>query len=180
MTLPLPGTYQNLRGHQQLALKQWVGHCLSGEGKVGLWVYGDHGEGSTYVASVGVKRIAREVGIENWDYSTALDLTERIRMSWTAGEVSRHNSGDYDLYVESASFEDALAEFWNVKLLWIDDLYSEQDMEFFRKHAMFRLLQRVKQGLPTVISTNMTPSSPPMSQLTKSIESWFVTCYAER
>ena len=180
LIIPEPGTYQNLHDHQQVAVKAWVhDHCLGDGQKVGLWVYGQRGEGSTYIASVATKRMVREVG-EDWEYVTAQDLMDRIRTSWSAGEVSRHNAGDYDLYVESASFEDALSSLWTVNLLWVDDLYDEHDIDFWRKHVMTRLLHRVKRGLPTVISTNMTPASPQFVKVTKVIETWFVTCYAER
>ena len=100
--------------------------------------------------------MSREVD-DSWDYVTATDLMDRIRESWSANEVSRGNASDYDLYVEAAGFETAVANLWTIKLLWIDDLYDEHDMAFFRKHALLRILDRVKQGLPTVVATNMTP-----------------------
>lgn len=179
LVIPESGTYRNLQEHQQTALRTWLANCQAGADKVGLWIYGNHGEGSTYIATAAMKRMVREVD-DDWDYISAQDLMDQIRMSWSAGEVSRHNAGDYDLYVESAGFEDAVAKLWTVKLLWVDDLYDEHDMDFFRKHVLLRLIKRVKDGLPTVIATNMTPESPPFIKLTKVIETWFVTCYAER
>ena len=107
-------------------------------------------------------------------------MMDRIRDSWSAGEMSRNNSGDYDLYVESARFEDTVNKMWDLKLLWIDDLYDEQDITFFRKHALLRLIQRVKNGLPTVIATNMPPADSQLEGLERVIKTWFVTCYAER
>ena len=179
LIIPGPGLFKNLQEHQQDAVRTWLGHCLAGEGKVGLWVYGDRGEGSTYIGSVASKRMVREVG-DDWEYITATNLMDQIRDSWSANEVSRHNAGDYDLYVEAAGFEDTVSKLWTLKLLWIDDLYDSHDMWFWRKHVLERLLNRVKQGLPTVICTNMTPASPQMDGLQKPIETWFVTCYAER
>ena len=180
MTLPVPGTYQNLLGHQQLALKAWMGHLLSGEGKQGLWVYGSRGAGSTYVASVALRRATREVG-EDWDYVTAQDLVDKIHLSWSSSEVSRNNSGDYDLYVEAARFEDELKALWTIRLLWVDDLYDDtMDMRFWRKFIQERLVARVKQGLPTIVSGNITPNDVSMEGLRSVIETWFVTCYAER
>ena len=179
-TVPEPGTYQNLQGHQQLALREWLGYARNGTGKIGLWIYGNRGEGSTYIGSVAVKRMADEVGIENWEYVTALDLMDQIRISWSADAVSRGNSNDYDLYVEAAGFEDDLTALWAKKMLWIDDLYSDQDMAFWRKHVMERLIQRTKAGLPTIICTDMSPGDRQLDGLQKTLMSRFVTCYAER
>ena len=182
MTSTLPtriGSFQDLQGHQQLALREWFGYAIHGEGKVGLWVYGNHGEGSSYVGIVGLRRMLREFGDE-WEYVTALDLMDQVRISWSADAVSRGNSNDYDLYTEAASFETALEKLWTVKVLLIDDLYDSHDMSFFTKHLWTRLLQRVKQGLPTIVCTNMPPSSYAVAEWRGTIESWFVTCYAER
>lgn len=179
--LPRPGSYQNLQPHQRAAIDVWLRSALGGVGsKVGLWVYGNRAEGSSYVGSVAVKKIANDVGIENWEYSTALDLMDRIRISWSADQVSRGNANDYDLYVEAAAFDDSLTDFWNKKLVWIDDVYSTLDMAFWHKHVMERVLQRVKSGLPTIVCLDMSPADRQFEGLEKLIKTWFVTCYAER
>ena len=51
LVIPGPGTYQNLQEHQQKAVRTWLANCMAGMDRVGLWVYGEHGEGSTYIAS---------------------------------------------------------------------------------------------------------------------------------
>jgi hypothetical protein len=185
LIIPGPGRFGSLHDHQQKAVTLWQENCergLAGEqAQVGLWVYGDRGAGSTYIASTAAKRMVREIDDDfAWDYVTATNLMDRIRESWSANKVSQGNSGDYDLYVESASFEDAVRKLWDLKLLWIDDLYEEHDITFFRKHALPRLFQRVKSGLPTVIATDMPPGDPQLDGLEKVIQIWFVTCYAER
>ena len=181
LVIPRPGSFQSLHGHQQVAVKEWLANCQASDDKVGLWCYGDRGEGSTYIGSAAVKKLIREHDIgDSWDYIPALDLMDRIRESWSANEVSRGNASDFDLYVEAAGFEDAVKLLWDLKLLWVNDLYDSQDMGFWHKHVMERLIKRVKNGLPTVICTNMTPASPQMTGLQKVIENLFVTCYAER
>jgi DNA replication protein DnaC len=179
LNIPGPGSFQSLHGHQQVAVKEWLTNCQAGGDKVGLWVYGDRGEGSTYIGSVAAKKLVRDVG-DSWEYITARELMDQIRDSWSANEVSRGNASDFDLYVEAASFEDTVKRLWELKLLWIDDLYDEHDMNFWRKHVMDRVTYRVKQNLPTVICTNMTPADAQMTGLQKVIENLFVTCYAER
>ena len=184
MTSTVPtriGTYKDLQQHQKLAVSEWWEAVRTGEGKVGLWVYGNRGEGSTFIGTAAIRRLISEgfVG-EDWEYLTAFDLMDQIRISWSADQVSRGNSNDYDLYVEAAGFEDSVAKLWNIKLLMVDDVYHNQDMNFFRKHIFDRLLLRAKQALPTVIATDMPPSAPQVEMWKKVIETWFVTCYAER
>jgi len=185
MTSTLPtrlGTYKDLQEHQQLAVAEWWQNVRDGQGQVGLWVYGNRGEGASFIGTAAMRRLVRDgvIAEPDWEYINSFDLMDQIRISWSADQVSRGNANDYDLYTEAARFEDDVKKLWSIKLLMVDDVYHNQDMAFFRKHIFDRLFQRVKDALPTVVATDMPPSAPQVEMWQKVIESWFVTCYAER
>lgn len=179
VTVPSPGTYSKLNALQQKNLWEWRENVQKHTGPVGLWVYGDRGQGSTYVASVAVKRLYCD-GVD-FEYIPALALIDMVRRSWFGNELVRTNPNDYDLFAETLADDEILDDLWDAELLWVDDLHDTAvDMAFWRRHIQERLVNRVKMGMPTVIATSMYPRHRALEGLELVIETRFVTCYAER
>lgn len=172
-------TFRMLRAHQQEALREWRRNIRTGEGSVGLWVYGDRRAGTTTIGRVAVARM-------EWDdfdseEVTCLRLSDAIKMTWRAGEISRHLPNDYDLYVESNLFDMQVERYWDVDVLFVDDFHAEQiDMAFWRRFVQVHIEERLKDRKPTIIAADMEPKSPTLGRLAPIIEDMFVTCYAER
>ena len=178
LTLPEPGTFKNLLDHQQQTLRTWLDEIENEGDKVGLWVYGDRNAGSTYVGSVAVKKLAPK---HTWEYVSSTELMDALRHSWHSSSILRSNPSDYDLYVEATLDERELEKFWEVDVLWVDDLVDYYtDMSFWISHVQEKLEKRVKSGKPTIVCTNMAPDAPALERFTQVIKGRFVTCYAER
>jgi hypothetical protein len=152
----------------------------SGEGPVGLWVYGDgRCQGTTTIGQVALARM--EWDEHDTDEAVCLDLLDTIRRSWGAGEMSRHLPNDYDLYVDANVLDMQIERYWDVDVLMLDDFHKESiDMAFWRRHVQPRIERRLKARKPTIITTDMPPSSPTLEGLQRVITTMFVTCYAER
>jgi hypothetical protein len=175
-----PVTFKTLHAHQREALKEWRRNVLDSEGPVGLWVYG-HGrsQGSSTIATLALERMEWD-GLDT-EKVYCLRLTQAIRKSWGASEMSRHLPNDYDLYVDANVLEMQIERYWDVEVLLIDDLHEEQvDMGFWRRHVQEQVELRLKARKPTIIATDMAPNNPTLDGLLPTIDTLFVSCHAER
>ena len=155
----LQARFSNLSSEQQEALRQWfkgVQDPDAEDSKIGLWVCGPRGGGSSYVAEVAVAKYSREYEGDPWEHVTALQLVDSVRRVWSMGDLLRRNPDDYALFQDLREIEDEQDYLWGPRcgLLWIDDLHHEAiDTNFWRKHVQERVEQRIKAVLPTVVAT---------------------------
>ena len=107
LTVPSPGTFQNLNDYQREALRAWRREVQSETSEqVGLWIYGDRGAGTTYVASVAVKRLYNDG--RDFSYVSALGLMDLTRRNWQDGEMMRANPTDFELTSDSLVSQETL------------------------------------------------------------------------
>lgn len=153
-------TLDRVPGDVLTGLADWRANVLSGEGKQGLWVFGQRGAGTTFAAQAIVGRVAFEDdGFADSEHVLALDLIELIRASWQASASIRQYGDDFAVFTESQSIQDRLDHLLlECRLLWVDDLHHETiDWNIWRKNVQPFIERRVKQGMPTVISTTLPP-----------------------
>ena len=191
LNAPEPGSYQKLSEEQRLAIQSWLTWLQlhhTGQSKgvapVGLWVNGPRRSGTTYVASVAVKRAVRKIdrhcyGTYDWEYITARELNGVVRLLWDSTTVQHQHPQDYDLFREATQTEiyiDALER--GLDLVWLDDVQiGTTDMTFFGKHLWPILEERVKNGKATVVSTSL--SGKQLGKLEPVVNDLFVPCKVE-
>jgi hypothetical protein len=165
-------------------LKQWRLNVLADEGKIGLWLFGPRGGGTSYAAQAIVGRMAfgEAEFLGDSAYVEAVDLVALVRATWDASSVQRAHSDDLAVFMESRVIEDRLNYlFYECRLLWIDDLHHDDiNWDLWRKHIQPFIERRVKHRQPTVVSTTLPPADPTLPG--KVIDAHFITvlCDAER
>ena len=175
---PLRATFANLNPTQQETLRRW--HDQLDQEQCGLWVVGDRRSGSSYIAEVAVRNVKREFW--SWEMVRANALVEEIHLFWSLSTAVRQHPDDFALWEDMNKVDMTLDHLWHqCELVWIDDLRPDAvDIDFWRRHAQAKIEDRVKEGKPTVIATNLLPAAPELMGLQRVIEDLFVVCDAAR
>lgn len=191
LTVPPPGMYRNLSEDSQQAIGLWLldlseqheADGMRGNRKVGFWSHGPRQSGTTYLASVAVRRavhesVWEEYGCIDWEYSTFADAVELVRTGWD--ETARLNPHDDGAWQDALRVERIADRLWKeCDLLWLDDVHpGVSNMEFFGRHIFPKLEYRVKGGQATVVSTSFTPTQ--LGILAPVVEGLFVMCEPAR
>lgn len=135
---------------------------------VGLWVRGDRGSGSSYVAYNAWKRAnwQRREEIANAEFAmprfiqsqiTATELIELLKTSWNLSTLAQHNSQDGPLMDDLRMVHQRLEWFFDISpSVFLDDLHHDfYDGMFWKKHIWHRLERKVKSGQVVVVATDM-------------------------
>lgn len=126
--------------------------------KRGLWLHGSRQSGSSWLAYHTAMALPDEM-VRHSDRVTGAGLTERIKEQWRLDTLVRKYTDDsllFDLY----KVEAALEQMWNVDVLFLDDV-NNIDIDFWGKHVMHRLDERVKHTGITVVAGNTSPTRFP-------------------
>lgn len=140
----------------QEIIAQFISEVRS-DGKKGLWVYGPRRSGTSHCG----RRAVDEV-IENFpelvkkhgqgQRMTAIGLESKLRSVWTQEALMRVNADDMLLWQETNQLLDNWEFLWNCSILFIDDLISV-DIEFWKKHLLARIDERLKTKTVTIIAS---------------------------
>lgn len=132
---------------------------LAGDGPRCLWVCGARRSGTSTFAREVVDRVYVS---GNFDQTmpegrliTALDLSDLRRRVWTQEELMRANGSDLSLWQETQALLDRWDGVWNANVLMVDDII-QVDVEFWKRHLLARLDQRLKGPGVTLIA-GVTP-----------------------
>ena len=191
LTVPPPGTYQELAAENQTAIQEWLVYLkaqhdadgMRGDRAVGFWSHGPRRSGTTYLASVAVKRAVREkdrdlYGTIDWEYTTFAEAVELVRTGWD--ETARLNPNDEGAWQDAMRVERLADRLWKeCDLVWVDDVHpGVSSMEFFGRHIFPKLEYRVKMGKATVVSTSF--SAKQLGILEPVVRDLFVMCEPRR
>lgn len=190
LTVPTPGTYRELDAESQRAIHVWLTELQARydagtrtDRPVGFWSHGPRRSGTTYLASVAVRRAVREkdrdqYGTIDWEYTTFAEAVALVRSGWD--ETARLNPHDEGAWQEAMQVERVLDQLWTgCDLLWVDDVHpGVSNMEFFGRHIFPKLEYRVKSGKATVVSTSFT--STQLGILAPVVRDLFVMCEPRR
>lgn len=146
---------------EQQQIDHFVDGIKSGFGPRGLWVHGPRQSGTTTYA----RRVAEAVysaGCYDLDMSegcliTATALSDLQRKVWTQEDLMRSNSHDMALWQETQALVSRWEDVWDANVLMIDDLISV-DTEFWKKHLLARIDQRLKGKGVTLLAGVIAPS----------------------
>jgi hypothetical protein len=128
----------------------------------GLWVCGDPGFGTSYVARRAMNRAEQEL---NWPFAVvkknsvrAVQLQSAIRDVWSLENGVRHNSDDFVLWQEFDRANQQV-DWWldDAPVSLIDDLHTGYDASFWAKHVAPRLEAKIKGGKGVIIASDMSP-----------------------
>lgn len=146
--------------------------------RFGLWVFGPHNSGTTYVGRVAVRMLGRLDGIDGWEHFYAREMVSEIRQLWTMDTLVRANPNDYTLWTEWNDRQQAVDYVWKgLSVLFLNDFDTEAvDISFWRKHVHPPVIERVKEGRPTIIATTLEPGSDQLVGLQAVIDREFVVC----
>ena len=130
-------------------------------GKRGLWVHGPRQSGTSTLCRVVAEAIYAE-GCYDTDMAegcliTAQDLSDLQRKVWTQEDLMRSNSHDMGLWLETQALVSRWESVWDANVLMIDDLLSV-DAEFWKKHLLARIDQRLKGKGITLLAGTVAPS----------------------
>lgn len=169
----------NLTSEQKDLLWSWRWAVNGTEpGKIGLWVYGSRGTGSSYIASIAYGRLSKDH--PDWIplYHNAKVLMESIREYWQLAQDPNRGQSE-ELTQDYYALDDGLNLLWDrADLVWLDDLHDSLDLRFWMRHVQPDLERRVKDGKPTIVSTNCAPNHPEFQTIQRVIESLFVVVEA--
>lgn len=170
----------NLTDEQRDLLHKWRANALEGTGKVGLWVFGDRGMGSTYITWLAMNAIWRKKH-EEWRYCEykAREVISGKRELWTLERnPNRHDSEE--LTQDYYQLDNVFLDLWKrADCIWIDDLHDTADMDFWMRHVHPDIEARVKNRKAVVIATNMAPDHRIFLPIKRVIESLFIIIRAE-
>jgi hypothetical protein len=176
----LNARFDQLTKPQKDKLREWREQVNSNGYHKGLWIVGARGAGSSYIANVAVRRLVTD-NDWGWEWFTAAEIIEATRNCWGYDEQIRQHPYDDGLWEEYRSAEDSIDFFWNkIEIVCVDDLHSNTDVKFWRKHCQESLEQRIKAGRPVVVATDMAPNDPAFTDITRVIENLFVIVHATR
>ena len=148
--------------------------------KYGLWLVGERGAGTSYIAMVVAGRMCfTEEGFPGSEQVQATELIQRTRDMWGSYEQLQKDSNDMALFYEARAAEETLERCFKLcDLLWIDDLHHETiNMPFWKRHVQPYVESRVKKRLATVICTTMTQEHPSLPK--RVIEDLFQIVYCD-
>jgi len=188
--------YRELDADIQRSIQAWLTQLKAqhdsgerGDRAVGFWSHGPRRSGTTYLASVAVKRAVRpsdreQYGTIDWEYITLPEAVDLVRSGWD--ETARLNPNDEGAWMEAMQTERILDRLWKeCDLLWLDDVHlgTRDDsgpisIGFFGKHIFPRLEYRVKLGKATVVSTSLTLSR--LGSVAPVVRDLFVMCEPRR
>jgi hypothetical protein len=195
-TIPEPGTYRGLAAENQRAIHEWLMALQMQHGdqrrldrKVGFWSHGSRRSGTTYLASVAVRRAVNDkdrdrYGTIDWEYATLKEACDLVRSGWD--ETARLHPNDEGAWQEMLQVERHLDRLWDdCDLLWLDDVHlgtrddsGPINIAFFGKHIFPKLEYRVKMGKATVVSTSLTLER--LGSVAPVVRDLFVMCEPQR
>lgn len=179
--ITLDAKLSDLTHEQQQAVKDWRNTVEANGTRVGLWIYGKRRAGSTHIGKVAYNKVLFDHPEWNCQYTTALDLINETREAWGTNDLVSKHPYDDGLWMEATLGEVQLESFWTCELAWIDDWHLfDVDMKFWRRFIQPYIEQRIKQKLPTIVSTQYLPNDPGLVELQRVIEQLFVVVHATR
>lgn len=153
---------KRLTDGQRAVCQPWRESVREGACHKGLWVCGERGSGSSFIAAAVVGKLVYEDKVcQDADHVYALSLMDWVREVWSAQSSSRSHESDMGLWMDMTSAQDKVDSLYERSLLWVDDFHHESmDIGFWKRHVQPRLELRVKRKLPTVVTTTMDPDHP--------------------
>ena len=129
----------------------------------GLWVQGDRGEGSSFVARGAYVHaeslVDRPFGTEAFNSVVdARDLTEMVRERWSLDQSVRQHPNDTDLWSQSNRLDLRLDWLLSVSpVTFVDNLYSANyDIGFWNRHIWPAFDGKIKKGKAVVVATDLS------------------------
>ena len=128
----------------------------------GLWVCGDPGFGTSYVARRAMNRAEQEL---SWPFAIVkensvheVQLQSAIRDVWSLESGVRHNPDDFVLWQEYDRANQQV-DWWldEATVSLIDDVHSGYNASFWVKHIGPRLESKIKKGRGVIIASDMAP-----------------------
>lgn len=131
-------------------------------GKKGMWICGPRRSGTSTCARRAVDSIidnfpelVRKYG--QGQKMTAVNLETKMRSLWTQESLMRINASDFSLWAETNQIIDTWEFMWNCSILLIDDIIAV-DTQFWKKHLLPRIDQRLKSEVITIFASAHRPS----------------------
>lgn len=145
----------------------------------GLWLFGERFSGTSYIGQTLAGWMFFQEGLSGVERVTATELIDHTKDVWSFDQMVRRNGEDMAVWRDMMAAQETMARYFDLcDLLWVDDFHHETiQMPFWKRYVQPYIEARVKDKLPTIISTTCSPDDESMHK--KVIEGLFHVVFCD-